>query len=258
MRIMEKVLQLAEPYLKDKGITVTDGVVGAQYLGVTLSTGRSHCVLTMWEDIPIGDELIPEGGFVGQDAWEIAQWALYGSNDIQRGLGIAVLNAASPFYDEPYCSETNEDFLVSPSPETVLGMIGYMPPKIARFGDKVKKILCFDRGIERRGYMKIVDILPMEKEEELLPQCDAVIVTGTTATNGTIDDVLSYCKNATEIELNGWSLPFYPEAYRGSGVTCLSTAKFRGDCETLFKRLSLGEGIGQVARSSKHVFCRLA
>lgn len=257
MRIIENVLTLAEPYLKGKHITVADGVIGAQYLGVTLSTGHSHCVLTLWEDVPIGDDLVPPEGFVGRDAWEVAQWVLTGRNDIQRGLGIAVLNAASPFYDDPRYADSPENFLCDPAPDTVLGLIGYMPPKIKLFGSRVKEIICFDRGIQRRGYALPVSVYPMEQERELLPRCDAVIVTGTTAINGTIDDVLSWCGNAAEIQLNGWSLPFYPEAYRGTGITCLSTARFQDDCGELFKRLSLGQGIEQVAHCSKHIFCRI-
>ena len=257
MHIMEKVLSLAEPYLKGKNITVIDGVIGAQYLGVTLSTGRSHCVLALWEDVPIGDDLVPPEGFVGRDAWEIAQWALYGSNDIRRGLGIAVLNAASPFYDDPRYTDFREDFLQDPDPDMVLGMIGYMPPKVKVYSKQVKEIICFDRGIQRRGYMGNVSIHPMEQEAELLPTCDVVIITGTTATNGTIDNVLSWCDNAKEIELNGWSLPFYPEAYRGTGITCLSAARVQDDCAELFKRLSLGQGMDQVSRFSKHIFCRI-
>ena len=51
--------------------------------------------------------------------------------------------------------------------------------------------------------------LPVEKEPELLPECEAVIITGTTLINHTIGDILQWSRNAVHI-FTGPSVPFLP------------------------------------------------
>ena len=99
MTLMEKVLQAAEPHIKGKGLTVVDGVIGFNFVGVQLSNGRTHFIYLMREAIPSGDDIFPYGeAMIGMDAWEVAQWALTGTEDLQRSIGVAALNAASPAF----------------------------------------------------------------------------------------------------------------------------------------------------------------
>ncbi|MBQ2911972.1 MAG: DUF4213 domain-containing protein, partial [Clostridia bacterium] len=89
-------------HFKGKGLTVVDGVIGLTFVGVKLSNGRCHFVYLMREALPSGDMIFPYGQqMIGMDAWEVAQWALTGAEDLQRSLGVAVLNAASPYRDMP-------------------------------------------------------------------------------------------------------------------------------------------------------------
>ena len=103
MTLMEKVLQAAEPHMKDKGLTVVDGVIGFNFVGVQLSNGRCHFVYLMREAIPSGDDIFPYGEqMIGTDAWEVAKWALSGAEDLQRSLGVAALNAPRRFSNKKY------------------------------------------------------------------------------------------------------------------------------------------------------------
>lgn len=55
MTLMEKVLECARPYMEKNGLTVVDGVIGLNFVGVKLSNGRCHFVYLMREMLPSGD-----------------------------------------------------------------------------------------------------------------------------------------------------------------------------------------------------------
>ena len=97
----------------------------------------------------------------------------------------------------------------------------------------------------------------MERQAELLPECDVVTITGTTMINHTTEEILAMCTGAKHIILSGFSLPYYPEAYRGSGITALGTLYFTEGSQKLFKPLSLAAGRYRVREYTQSVFCWL-
>ena len=257
MTLMEKVLQAAEPHMKGKGLTVVDGVIGFNFVGVQLSNGRCHFIYLMREAIPSGDDIFPYGEqMIGMDAWEVAQWALTGAEDLQRSIGVAALNAASPYHFDPAYQQV-ENFYDCVTGETVLGVIGYMPPLLKRFGNVVKRYISFDRAVEMQGSVDDAEVYPVERQKELLPQCDVVTITGTTMVNHTTDEILAMCTGAKKIILSGFSLPYYPEAYRGSGISALGSLYFTENAHELIKPLSLAASRHRVREYTKSVFCWL-
>ena len=258
MTLMEKVLQAAEPHIKGKGLTVVDGVIGFNFVGVQLSNGRTHFIYLMREAIPSGDDIFPYGeAMIGMDAWEVAQWALTGAEDLQRSIGVAALNAASPYHfgaESPEGCQSDE-FYSDLDENTVLGVIGYMPPLVKRWANKVKKYISFDRAVEMQGSVDGAIVYPMEKQAEMLPECDVVTITGTTMINHTTEDIVAMCTGARKIILSGFSLPFYPEAYKGSGITALGSLYFTENAHELFKPLSLAASRHRVREYTKSVFC---
>ena len=255
MTLMEKVLKEAEPHIKGKGLTVVDGVLGFNFVGVQLSNGRCHFIYLMREAIPSGDDIFPYGEqMIGMDAWEVAQWALTGAEDMQRSVGVAVLNAASPYHLDPAYQQV-ENFYDCVTEETVLGVIGYMPPLVKRFGNFAKRYISFDRAVEMQGSVDGAEVYPVERQAELLPLCDVVTITGTTMINHTTEEILSMCTGAKKIILSGFSLPYYPEAYKGSGISALGTLYFTENAHELFKPLSLAASRHRVREYTKSVFC---
>jgi uncharacterized protein (DUF4213/DUF364 family) len=254
VRLMERVLKEAYPHLQ--GLTVVDGVIGISFVGVQLSNGRCHYVYLMREAIPSGDMIFQYGlQMIGMDAWEVAQWALTGAEDVQRGLGVAALNAASPYYTPN--QRSTEDFYSNIQPDDTLGLIGYMPPVFQSLGDKVKQIYCFDRAIEMQGTVENAQVYPISKQAELLPLCDKVIISATTMINHTTEQIIAMCTKAIDIQLSGFSLPYYPEAYRDSGLTALGTLSFNERSHELIKLASLGAGRMQMRQYTIGQFCRL-
>lgn len=257
MKLIERVLEAAEPHIKGKGLTVVDGVIGISFVGVKLSNGRCHFVYLMREALPSGDMIFPYGEqMIGMDAWDVAQWALTGAEDLQRSLGVAALNAASPYYFDPAC-QGPENYYDSLSERDVMGVIGHMPPLVQRYSGKVKRYISFDRAIDLQGTVEGAQVYPMERQAELLPQCDMVTITGTSMINHTTDDILAMCSHARGIILSGFSVPFYPEAYRGSGLSAIGAAGFNDQSEALFRPLSLGAGRMTIRKYTFGVFYSL-
>ena len=140
-----------------------------------------------------------------------------------------------------------------------MGVIGHMPPLVERFSHKVKHYYSFDRAIDLKGTVEGAEVYPMEREAELLPLCDTVTITGTSMINHTTEEILSMCRNAKHVILSGFSVPFYPEAYRGSGLTALGTLYFTEDSTALICRpLLLAAGRLRVREYTQSVFCRLS
>ena len=254
---MERVLDEAELHMKGKGLRVTDGVIGLNFVGLQLSSGRSHFVYLMREALPSGDMIFPYGEeMIGMDAWEVAQWALTGAEDLQRSLGVAALNAASPFYRDPRY-QSREDFYDGITGQDVMGVIGYMPPLVERYAGRVKQYISFDRAIDLQGSVEGAEVYPMSRQAELLPACDIVVITGTSMINHTTEEVLAMCTGARDILLSGFSLPYYPEAYRNSGITAMGSVYYADDSAALFKPLSLAAGRHRVRAYTQHSYYRL-
>lgn len=251
MQIIERVYQEALPRLR--GLTLVDAVIGISFLGVQLSDGSVHFCYLMRECLPSGDAIFPYGvQMIGRPADEIAEWALIGAEDLKRGLGVATLCAVAP--KSPLSMGQNSDaFYESIPAASKVGMIGYMPPIVQKLKDKCE-LLCFDRAVELKGTIEDIPVCPMEEQDLRLPTCDYVVISGTSLINHSLDALLSMSTNAQGIIVNGFSLPFYPEAFSGTAVTALGAARFPNQAHELFKAVSLAAGRHLLRQYTKSQF----
>ncbi len=238
--IAEKILEVARPYLD--GHKVTDIVVGIALIGVELDGDKVGVSYMLRNNLPSGC-----GSFsfarhaIGKDAYEVASLLVTGEDDAQRGLGCAVLDAASQYAPLEFCDEKTTPFGVTIRPDDRLAMVGFMAPVAKQFEGKVTDTVIFDLGRELDGHS---DVTPCDKQAEVLPTCDIVIASGTTSINQTLDDLIAMAPNAREIVLTGTSTPMFPEAYVGTGVTSLGGAWWKNEeKEQIFRNISLACGI---------------
>lgn len=118
-------------------------------------------------------------------------------------FGIAEINAfynrGTDFY-EPYENHYTRgmDF----EGKTV-GVVGHLKEMKRRYGGIAKKMYVFELN------PKDEEDLPAEMEEELLPQCDIAVITGSSLVNGTLPHLLELCRNAYTV-LTGPSVPQCP------------------------------------------------
>ena len=81
-----------------------------------------------------------------------------------------------------------------------VGVIGHLSGVIGRHRAEAKKMYVFEMQ------PKDENDLPPEKEEELLPECDIVVATGSSLVNGTLPHILELTRSAYFI-LTGPSVP---------------------------------------------------
>jgi uncharacterized protein (DUF4213/DUF364 family) len=148
--LIESVLRSAEPYLQ--GIKVRDAVVGISLIGVELDNGHVGISYVLREDLDCGCSVFPYGGsIIGQDATDIAQWAISGEESLQKGIGVAVLTAASQAQSLLDSETPDRPFGVEFRKTDTVGVIGFIPPVVKMLSSKVKDIYVFDKGISECG-----------------------------------------------------------------------------------------------------------
>lgn len=245
--IISKVLEAAQPFLE--GRTVKDLVVGLSLIAVELDNGNVGLSYMSRERLPSGCSVFSFAqDVIGESANRIAKLTINGIDDAQRGVGMAVLSAASHSQNLEDV-ENHLTFGVELLASDTVGMIGYIPPIANMISKKAKKLIIFDKGIAKNGN-EVIDIYPVEEQSKILPKCNVVFITGTTIINGTIDELLEICSNAREIILVGASTPMFPEAFMGTNVTILAGSWWDNNIkEELFKIISLAGGIMHVKKA---------
>ncbi len=240
--IIDNVLEAAAPYLKER--TVKDLVIGLALTAVELDDGNIGVSYTLTEHLPPGCSAFSFAqDVIGKNATEVAGLAKRGTDDAQRGVGIAVLTAASRGQNLVDVATLKSSFGVEILPTDTVGMIGFIPSIAAKFPKESKNLIIFDIAVSEFGE-EIENVYPMEDQAKLLPECDVVILTGTTMINHTIDNLLKICSNARDIVMVGSSTPMFPEAFKDTNIKTLAGSWWSNDNkEELFKIISTAGGI---------------
>ncbi len=166
-------------------------------------------------------------------------------NIIERTLGLAAINAVSQYYLEVVDEEKDAIELIE---EEKVAVIGNMPPIVKALKDKNKKVFVFERNPKLWDRETLSDAL----EYILLPEMEAVIVSGSALLNCTLDMILERSKRAKKIILTGATAQALPEFFKGTGVTHLASAKVI-DIEKALINLKLGSFRGFGKQSKKYV-----
>lgn len=247
--LIDSILVEAEPYLSKRKIK--DAVIGISLIGIQLDNNDIGLAYMLRNHLPAGCSVF---GFaqeiIGANAYQVAQLAKEGSDDAQRGVGVAVLTAGSRQLNLPDEDKKGAYFGLDISADDVVGMIGLIPPVAKRFAEKAKELIVFDEGISSSEGAENKNVKPMNKQEELLPGCNIVIISGSSLINQSIDNLLHICSDAREIVIVGSSTPMYPGAFSSTNVSVLAGSWWDNNLkDDLFKKISLAGGIHHVQRS---------
>lgn len=236
--LIEKILQEARPYLRQRNIK--DVVVGVSLIAVQLDDGSVGISYVLRENLPGGCSVFPYvREIVGAKAEEIGKWAVSGAEDLKRSIGNAVLNAAAQQQELPDCGGRDQPFGLRLNGGETVGMVGMIGPAVKMLAPWNCKWIIFDNA--RKGQE---GIFPTERQEELLPTCDIVFLSGTTTINGTIDQLLSWCRDDCQIVMIGSSTPMYPTAFADTNIRILAGAfGDRTKKEQIFRLISLASGM---------------
>ncbi|MBN1456027.1 MAG: DUF364 domain-containing protein [Methanomicrobia archaeon] len=248
MELLERIYQQALPSLEGK--RVREVRIGLGLLAVELDDGALAVSYVLRDELPPGCAVIPaETPLRGIEAREMAAWAFKGRNPLFTSLGVAVLNSVvDPAAIERHSRDKLTELI---RPDDQIGMIGYIEPMTHVLKSRTaKELIIFDRSREQLGA-----VYPESRQRELLPQCDILLVTGTTTLNRTLDAILQQAPKAREVILIGTSTPLYPEAFRTTKVTQLAGSLWRKEHRAaIFSAISEGRGMRALSTYGKKVF----
>ena len=243
--VVKNIIKAAQPYLEGK--TVKDIVVGISLISCQLSDGSVGVSYVLRHGLPPACSAFAYAkNAIGKPAAEIAAWLMEKDDYIGRSIGSCVLGAASQQLSIPDDNNPDKMFGIDFNSEDTVGMIGLIGPVAKALQSKVKEVIVFDESVSAFGGN--VSIYPMERQAELLPKCNKMIITGSSTINGSIDGLLEMCSNATEIAMVGSSTPMYPLGWADTKVTSLSGSWWRNENkEEIFKSISCGGGVMELA-----------
>lgn len=232
-------------------LTLTDLRVGVHYTGALLENGACGLAFTFSSELRCHQD-VKNGisSWIGRPVRELLPKAA--SSDLLESVGgVAVLNALVnqlPLLRKlPGFSEGKSlDPLGLDSSDSV-GMVGCFAPLVQQIRSRVKEL----RIIERQAIAG-EETYPDWTAAQILPQCDVVIITGTTVINKTIDQLLEYSKNARTVAILGPSTPMVPEVFWPHGVTILEGSVVT-DGPEVFRIIGQGGGMRNCRRALQPV-----
>ncbi|MCL2498258.1 MAG: DUF364 domain-containing protein [Symbiobacteriaceae bacterium] len=251
MKTTSKILEAALPTLANR--YVKDMVFGLSLIVVELDDGALGTALLLIEELCTCSAVYPIAvEALGTSAADIANWALHTEDAVRRAVGFAVINAAANYQIIPGLEIAEARDAVQIRSSDMVGMIGNIHALNQTVKDKAARLIIFDRGAPGEG------IELEERQAELLPQCDLVLITGSSFLNESFEDVVSLCHHARELWLIGPSTPLYPQAFAGLPVTHLAgTLWLPEHKEALFRAASLGAATRDVGKYTRKVTLKL-
>ena len=219
-------------------IVVERVVVGLFFTGVKLTNGSAGSCATPIKTIPeavccpSSAMAMPfPGKLAGRRAADLAREALSG-HGIRRAVGIATVNALA---DCCWQCRPHPDVELRP------GVDAFDATEI-RKSDKVVVVgafVPFLKELKRRGQPFLVleqdpatlkaDELPFfrpaEQAAEILPEADAVLITGATLVNNTLEDLLALVRPETRVTIVGPTVGMLPDAFLARGADVLGCVK---------------------------------
>lgn len=235
MSITEDLLGVIE-----EDAPVESVAVGAHWTLVTTSRGAGLASILPEAAQPHGTNSVTDAGrLIGRSGLELAQM-LRSSLPLERSIGMAAVNSLLSV-DERRCEEINaEDWLSERGKGRRMAVVGHFPflPGLREVADKLWTLEMNPGEGD----------LPAEMAGEVLPQAEAVAITGMAILNGTLEGLLSLCSSRAEVMLVGPTAPLTPILHQ-HGVKAISGTRVV-DPPKVATYVAQGATFRQIKRSS--------
>lgn len=233
--ILEEVLTQIRKSLGSSinDLTIARVVIGVFFTGVKLSNGQGGICATPVKVMPDAvccssstGRMPRAGSLKGRSAVELVEEVLReGDTALKKALAIAILSALSAtcWLDHPpqdYVIERNTDPLdMDFSPEKKVAVIGALGPLLKKLKAGKVPYRVLEMDISTLKPEEIPHFWPPEKAAEALPWADAVVSTGTTLINDTLEELLKAARPDAEFIVVGPSASILPGPLFARGVT---------------------------------------
>ncbi|NJF24465.1 Rossmann-like domain-containing protein [Thermococcus sp. Bubb.Bath] len=237
-KIKKKALRLAE------GLELVDFSFGLPYTWALLKGGGKRALgvsMTLPEEIQVYRNSVEEPSL------EALIEKTDSLNVIERTLGIAAINAVSQYHLD-VSSLPDADAVELVMDFERVAVIGNMPPVVRALRGRGIKTFVFERNPKLWDRETLSDAL----EYLLLPEVEAVLVSGSALVNGTLEMILDRAKKAELLVLTGPTAQLHPDFVKGTGVTHLAAMKVF-NIERAIQKLKLGSFKGFEGESRKYV-----
>lgn len=202
--------------------------LGLGYTGVKLQGGQAGVCHSLLSEMALGccQVIQSAGTLAGRPAVEFLR--MIGSWDLgERVIGVATANALSQIvfdaYPERYdVEERNLIDVMEVRPEDVVALVGLIRPFVPVFRSKAKRLHILERGA--RGEE---GVLPDTACEEVVPEADVVVITGSSLANGTVDRLLELAADARSVALVGPTVSCVPDPLFRRGVDYAGGVRIR-------------------------------
>lgn len=191
---------------------------------------------TLLGDKPHGHEAVRQvGNLHRMTARELAEYAR-SDNLLEASIGVAAINSLHEV-DPSQAVEINaSEVLVKLGRDKNIALVGHFP-----FIPKLREVASQLWVIEQRPSP---GEYPAEAARDFIPRADLVAITGTALINHTLDDLLAWCSNASQVMVLGPSTPL-SALFFDYGVTLLSGSWISDEAEVL-RTISQGAIFRQV------------
>jgi len=176
------------------------------------------------------------------DSWDLGE----------RVIGIATVNALSQIVFEAHpdryiVEEGNLVDVIEVGPEDVVVLVGLIRPFVPVFMAKAKKVYILDRGAGREE-----GVLPDTACEEVVPEADVAVITGSSLANGTMDRLLELASGARTVALVGPTVSCVPDPLFRRGVDYTGGVRIR-DADKALQVIAEGGGTPRLRMAGEFV-----
>ncbi len=220
-------------------LKIVDYAIGVKYSYAVVKGEHGRAMGTSYfpvEDLTRGCSRVPQISSLGA--------MLSSTNIFEKSLGIAILNAISQYllwnmnhwkkFELSYRNIVDEVARICKSGRKIV-VIGNMVPLVSRLKEMGFEVTVLERN-PRFRYGAIPDIFG----PRIIPHADALIITGTTLLNDTLDSILHLGKNAKIRALIGPTAAVYPTPSLSS-LTHIASLKIQ-DMDRVVETIKLGGG----------------
>ena len=248
---MKDILLREVPNIDD--IIVERVCLGLGYTGVKLQGGQAGVCHSLLSEMALDCCRILEsaGTLAGRPATEFLGMA--SSWDLgERVIGIATMNALSQIVFEAHpdryaLEEANLVDVIEVGPGDVVALIGFIRPFVPVFRAKAKELYILERGSGREE-----GILPDTACEELVPEADVIVITGSSLANGTVDRLLELASGARTVALVGPTVSCVPDPLFSKGADYVGGIRIR-DADRALQIIAEGGGTPRLRMAGEFV-----
>ncbi len=266
--ILKETLAAIEAILGPElgSLAVERAVIGLFFTGVKLEGGSAGACATPIRTIPeavccpSSVMAMPfPGKLRGRPARDLAAEAL-SPHGIRRAAGIAAMNALAdmcwkrrphPEFELRAGVDAFDAAEIRPG-ETVV-VVGAFVPFLKELKRRGQPYLVLEQDSRTLKAEELPFFRPAEKADEVVPEADVLLVTGTTLINDTLDHLLALAKPHCRVAMVGPTVGLLPDAFLRRGAQILGSIEIRRPDEFLDVLAEGGSGYHFLGRSAEKV-----